>query len=349
MPPRHSNGAYPLQYTRFKGDQVANFSSLKDAADAYPKSLTDTEQLGFWQKPYDWSEGHVNFLDNMYQLLNAIQAMRLKPAATIIEVGSGAGWTTEVLAALGYKVICLEPAEVMLNAARQRVADFLKLRRMPHLISNVSYHCMTLEEADFLEDECADAMLFFESFHHIIDEHKSVRDAWRILKSDGCLCILGDSNWHPGNEEQERFWLEEMERFGTLESPFTHQYLEYVLGSNGFTQVTRHHAVNAFIPVGDDNRPVRSFVKRLDAYYLNLYTARKAPAANENLTVARPIPIKEEASPLPQTPVYDAPLATTLEAGPLRRLARSLYHRLPILQPFMRWAAYVTGLRKSRQ
>jgi len=196
-----------VQHTRFKVDQAASFASL-DAADAYPRSLTEGEQLGFWYKPYDWSEGHVNFLDNMYQLLNAIETMRLKPQATIMEVGSGEGWTTEILATLGYKVICLEPAEVMLNAARQRVADALRLRRMPHLIHNVSYHTKTLEEADFLADYCADGMLFFESFNHIIDENKSVGEAFRLLKPTDCPCILGVSNWQPGNREQERFWLE---------------------------------------------------------------------------------------------------------------------------------------------
>ncbi len=343
-----------MQHTRFKGEQAANFVSLKEAADAYPKSLTEEEQLGFWQKPYDWSEGHVNFLDNMYQLLNAIQAMQLKPAATIIEVGSGAGWTTEVLAALGYKVICLEPAEVMLNAARQRVADFLRLRRMPHLISNVSYHTKTLEEADFLADHCADGMLFFESFHHVIDEHKAVREAFRLLKPTGCLCILGDSNWHPGNQEQERFWLEEMQRFGTLESPFTHGYLEHVLRSNGFQDVQRYHAINTFVPVEEERRPAHNFVVRLNAAYLNLFIARK-PARQKPVPAdipvapeaAEPPALSEGAAVMPAVPVPPQPQTNEPRPKPsaVMSLALALYQGVPLLRPVLRGLSRLSGIR----
>lgn len=332
-----------MQHTRFKGDQAASFASLKDAADAYPRSLTEGEQLGFWQKPYDWSEGHINYLDNMYQLLNAIQAMGLKPAATIIEVGSGAGWTTEILAALGYKVICLEPAEVMLNAARQRVADSLHLRRMPHLISNVSYHTKTLEEAAFLADNCADGMLFFESFHHIIDETKSVKEAFRLLKPTGCLCILGDSNWHPGNEEQERFWLEEMERFGTLESPFTHQYLEQVLRDNGFQDVQRYHAINSFIPVEEEGRPARDFVVRLNAAYLNLFIARKERRVVE---VPALLPAMTQVPTTEPTPAMPPPIAETLpQPSPVMALALAIYRQVPALRPVLKAVSRILGVR----
>lgn len=332
-----------MQHTRFKGDQAASFASLKDAADAYPRSLTEGEQLGFWQKPYDWSEGHVNFLDNMYQLLNAIQAMQLKPKATIIEVGSGAGWTTEILAALGYKVICLEPAEVMLNAARQRVADSLRLRRMLNLIENVSYHTKTLEEADFLTDHCADGMLFFESFHHIIDENKSVKEAFRLLKPTGCLCILGDSNWQPGNEQQERFWLEEMERFGTLESPFTHQYLEHVLRTNGFEDVQRYHAINAFIPVEEEARPASEFVHRMNAAYLNLFIARKEPRV---AAMPAPQPAAEVLAPEPPPAMPPPPPAEVApEPSPLMQFALAIYQRVPALRPVLKWVSRLSGIR----
>lgn len=351
-------------HTRFKGDQADNFSALKQAADDYPKSLSEDEAVGFWHKPLDWAEGHPNFLVNMYQLMNAIQLMQLKPKSTIVEVGSGTGWTTETLAGLGYKVVCLEPAERMIEVARQRVPDFLSLRRMGHLASNVTYHAATLEEADFLADGTADALLFFESFHHIIDEHKALDEAWRILRPGGFICILGDSNWIPGNQEQESFWQEEMQRFGTLESPFTHGYLTEVLKAHGFEDIGRHHGVNGFIPVEREHEPVRQFVGHLDATYLNLFTARKGarggddlvslaePAASpEPLPVAEPPPVQEPSPVQEPPPVQElSPVEAAAQPGhvpsvpneaPLPLRLR-IYEAVPALQPLLRWAWQMT-------
>lgn len=259
--------------TRFKGNTSQDFGQYRDTADSYPRLLAEDEKLGFTQKPFDWNSGHPAFLYNMYQLLNGIQAMELEPGATIIEVGSGAGWATELLACLKYRVICVEPSDVMIEAAKKRVANFIESHAMPELANSVEYHCATIEEL-YLGENTADAVLFFESFHHIIDERLALEKVVDFLKPDGVLCILGDSNWIPGYREQEEFWEEEMRRFGTLESPFTHTYLTELLKYHGFGSVTRHHSVNGLIPVGDENRPVIEFAGPLNASYVNLFTAR---------------------------------------------------------------------------
>jgi SAM-dependent methyltransferase len=260
--------------TRFQPNSHLDFEALKGAADAYPRQLTDVEKLGFVQKPLDWHKGHPNYLNNMFQLLNGIQAMGLEAGSTIVEVGSGAGWATEILAGLKYRVVCLEPAWIMLEAAKQRVDKFLEAHAMSELTSNIGYHCVTLEEFE-LPPQSADAVLFFESFHHVIDEHSSVRQVARVLRPGGVLCILGDSNWIPGLKAQEDFWVAEMERFGTLESPFTHAYLTELLSTYGFVDIRRHHGVNALVPVERENEPARNFAGNLDAKYVNLFTARR--------------------------------------------------------------------------
>lgn len=318
---------------RFMGQQAAAFTRLKDAADAYPRSLTPDEEVGFWQKPLDWAEGHPNFLNNMYQLLNGLQAMRLKRGATIVEVGSGTGWTTELLAGLGYRVVCLEPAERMVAIARERVSAFLTLRRMAHLTDQVSFHVATLEEAGFLAGASADALLFFESFHHIIDERRALEEAARILKTDGVLCILGDANWIPGNREQEAFWEEEMQRFGTLESPFTHAYLTEILKAHGFAHVRRHHGVNGFIPVERENEAAKAFAGHLNAAYMNLFLARKGepPAVAADRKRAGLSGVRDLASQ---------------QDGP-RSLKRQIYEAVPSLQPLLRQAwRLLGGLRR---
>ncbi|MFH5924324.1 class I SAM-dependent methyltransferase [Roseomonas xinghualingensis] len=204
---------------------------------------------------------------------NGIAAMDLDPGSTIVEVRSGAGWLTEILAGLHYQVECIEPAETMIAAAKERVAGFLAAHAMGGLLPRVRWHCTTLEESE-LPNGSADAMLFFESFHHIIDEHTALKNAHRIMKPGAVLCILGDANWNPGHQGQESFWQEEMDRFGTLESPFTHGYLEHALMKNGFVRFQRYHSVNGLVPIERGTDPVRGFAQ-LDAETVNLITARR--------------------------------------------------------------------------
>tara|TARA_R110002020_G_scaffold367683_3_gene579581 strand:+ start:40032 stop:41048 length:1017 start_codon:yes stop_codon:yes gene_type:complete len=293
---------------RFKGSAVGDFALYRETAHSYPRLLSDTEKLGFRQKPFDWSKGHPNFLGNMYQLLNGIDAMKLEPGATIVEVGSGAGWATEVLASLKYKVICIEPSDIMLETAKRRVTDFLRSHEMPELIGSVKYICNTFEEEN-LEENSADAVLFFESFHHIIDEEVAVAQIRNVLKPDGVLCILGDSNWIPGFREQEEFWEDEMRRYGTLESPFTHEYLIALLEHYQFYSVSRYHGVNAMIPVDQEEEPVGKFAGNLDARYVNLFTARNGKDRNfPERTISAP-------AQMPASPPTEIPSAPTTDAS----------------------------------
>jgi SAM-dependent methyltransferase len=314
--------------TRFIRESAGRFEEFKQSAKAYADQLTPDQSLGFWQKPLDHNPGHPSFFAAMYQLFNGIQAMNLAPGSTIIEVGAGAGWATEWLAGLNYRVICVEPSAAMVDVAKQRVRNFLDVRKLSPLYANVSWICTTIEEAN-LDDEIADAVLFFESFHHVIDEHRTLASTHRILRSGGAICILGDSNWIPGNRDQEGFWGEEMDTFGTLESPFTHAYLEHVLRHHGFSQITRNHALNLLIPVDRDQEPVRNFVG-LDASFYNLFTAKKSGVSLKPKTVSLDYAVPKRSG-----------IEQICEFIPesVRPAVRGSWHKLrPVVSRLLRWS-----------
>ena len=67
-------------------------------------------------KPYS-RDSLLEFSNLMYDVMNLLGVMRVPPKGRILEVGSGAGWLTEILAGLGYEIYALEPSAEMIDAA----------------------------------------------------------------------------------------------------------------------------------------------------------------------------------------------------------------------------------------
>jgi SAM-dependent methyltransferase len=283
--------------TRFKAHPDQTFDGFKAAAEAYASNQSAEQRRGFIEKPLDWSPGHPTYFLAMHQLLNALKAMDLQPADHILEVGSGAGWATEIMASLGYHIHCVEPSADLAEIAKTRVASILRHFDIERWAYRTSWRIAAIEEAE-LEIESADAALYFESLHHVVDEHAALRSTWRALRPGGRLVIVGDANWMPGNLAQEAALREEMAAFGTLESPYTHAYLEHLLGDCGFVDVRRHHSVNGLVPVERENQRVRDFAE-LDADHVNLITARKPGAAVAGAEPPSAIEVPGELEPPP--------------------------------------------------
>ena len=260
--------------TRYRANAAAEFKQFKRAAGDYARNLARSERKGLREKPLDWSPGHSGYFTAMYQLLGALRALQLQPGARIIEVGSGAGWATEVLASLAYRVTCIEPSREMARVARWRVRRQLSHYGMAKARANIEWIISTLEEAK-LPIGAAHAVLFFESFHHVIDERRALARTYAALAPGGYIAILGDANWIPGNLEQETAWDAEMAAYGTLESPFTADYLMWLLAEHGFQDIHRHHVVGGLAAVEREAEPIRTQAL-LDATFNNIVIARKS-------------------------------------------------------------------------
>jgi len=306
--------------TRFKPDAIETYAQFKDAAVNYVASLAVDDRRGLREKPLDWRPGHPSYFTAIYQLLTALQLMKLPVGSHIVEVGSGAGWATEIMASLCYKLDCIEPAAEMIAVAKERVHAHLAHHGVERLADNVAYHCATIEECE-LAAQSADAVIYFESFHHVVDEHRAVKSTFEALRPGGWLVILGDANWIPGNSEQEASWRAEMEQYGTLESPFTADYLVWLLGQHGFVDVTRHHLVASLVPTEREREPVQNFAL-LDAHWVNLVTARR-PTDEPIVTPAKIAeePVTKNEAPADQQVVPPPRGARARVAFILRRLA----------------------------
>lgn len=256
---------------RFLSDSRERFDEFLRAAREYVGKKPPAERAWLYRKPFDAEPGNETFYTQMYQVLNLLRAMRIRPRGRVLEVGSGPGWVSEILMLLGFGVDGLEPSEEMIAIAEERLArarDHFRLQHPPR----VRFHAQTLEECT-LPDESFDAVLFHESLHHVIDEHRGLEQTFRLLTPGGVLGV-SEWAWTPGDRRLEEDLEEEMRRFGTLENPYTQEYLDELLRRVGFVDLQRYHAINGFFPARDGERTLGDLAEAKASVTNNL-TARK--------------------------------------------------------------------------
>lgn len=259
------------QYRRYLSDRLGTAEDYLSAARSYVSNKNEEEYAWLHSKPYERNPGNKAFYTEIYQVVNLLQAMDIPYRGKILEVGSGPGWVTEILVALGFEVHGLEPSEEMIDVAKtrlKRAIDHWQIKNPPHF----EFFCQTLEDCTLADDDY-DAILFHAALHHIIDEKAGIGQCYRLLKPGGILGI-SESAWEPGNRSMEAELDEEMARFGTLENPYTCEYLDYLLTNSGFEDIQRYHSINGLIPEKFGSRTIES-MSNAPAWSSNNVTAIK--------------------------------------------------------------------------
>lgn len=235
--------ALSMEHRRFLSDNPVAYKNAIDAAQSYVSKLEPGDIGWLHSKPFDPTPGNPQFFRLMFDLMNILQAMRIPVRGRILEVGSGPGWITEILLMLGFSVDALEPSSDLIKIAQERCASLYPHYR--HVGEpTVRFHQSTLESIEF-EDESFDAILFFDVLHHVVDENIAFQKSFRFLRHGGCLGVV-EGAWHPDFKELEAALIAEMAKFGTLENPFSVQYLDHLLESNGFIDIERYVGINGF-------------------------------------------------------------------------------------------------------
>jgi ubiquinone/menaquinone biosynthesis C-methylase UbiE len=123
----------------------------------------------------------------------AIEQGNLQPGSRVVEVGSGTGKLTELLAARGLVIDAVDPGPNMIEVAQQRVGETDRVR----------FHLGRFEELP-LDDGAFDAVFSATAFHWIEPEI-GWRKVARHLKPGGLLALLT----HIGVRDPERAEAEE--------------------------------------------------------------------------------------------------------------------------------------------
>src|SRR5215207_9427128 len=222
----------------------------KRAAVEYPRRITPERLHHLRTKPF-YNLAHkperyagdgidADTFRHFCDFANVAQALALPADRRILAVGCGSGWLSEYLARLGYDVTGLDISPDLIEVARERVervpygADHETPLRCRFLVHDV--------EVAPLEQQF-DAVVCYDSLHHFEDERAVLKNLAAMTKYGGSLFILEGDRPEEGSENEEEL-LEVMRNFGTLESPFSRDYLRVLLDSCGFAVVGDYVSVN---------------------------------------------------------------------------------------------------------
>jgi SAM-dependent methyltransferase len=171
----------------------------------------------------------------LHTFAHIVQLMQLGLRAQVLDVGCGPGWLSEFLARCGYWVTGVDISSDMVEIARQRV-DAIPGPVGEGLEPLAEFHAMPVREMPWTNR--FDGAVLYDTMHHFDDELETLVLIQRTLVPGGQIYIH-EGVRPPVGSEAEQNLIEEMERFGTLESPFDPEYLVEVVERAGFTNVRR--------------------------------------------------------------------------------------------------------------
>jgi glycosyltransferase involved in cell wall biosynthesis/SAM-dependent methyltransferase len=185
-------------------------------------------------------ETHRHFSD----FANMAVALALPAGARMLDVGCGSGWLSEYFARLGYDVTGIDISDDLIGMARERVAS------VPYHLdheSAISCRFIThdIETAPLAKELGAkfDAIICYDSLHHLLDERAVFRHLAAMLDVGGLLFILEGHKPAAGSATEDELSAV-MREYGTLESPFSTDYLRRLLDQHGFAVVGDYVSVN---------------------------------------------------------------------------------------------------------
>jgi SAM-dependent methyltransferase len=181
---------------------------------------------------------------------HVVELMQLGLRAQILDVGCGPGWLSEFFARCGYWVTGVDISPDMVEIARTRVAAI----RAPvgeGLEPLAEFHAMPVQEMPWTSR--FDGAVLYDTMHHFDGELETLEVIRRTLVPGGQIYIH-EGVRPPAGSEAERNLIEEMERFGTLESPFDPEYLVEVVERAGFTNVRQLVEVDELVDLAPPTR-----------------------------------------------------------------------------------------------
>ena len=190
---------------------------------------------------------HAEFRTLVLNFVNVLSLLKLGGGKRILDVGCGSGWLTHYLIKLGYDAVGIDISPDMIEIARKRLSsaeqDGFNSRnvRETFIVHNI-------EEAAFISDRPFDAIIFESSFHHFFNPIMALNNLSDTLVKDGLVVLIEGEN-RKGKLKEE--YVEIMNRYRTIERPYSRFELEQIMTIAGFTCFEFFASINGWYSPND--------------------------------------------------------------------------------------------------
>lgn len=193
----------------------------------------------------------------------------------VLDTGCGYAWTTEWLMKSGFEPIGIDITRAYLDVGRQRTGAIA-----PHLVRGDTENLP-------IRNSSMDAVVGYDSFHHIPDRPSAMRQFDRVLADGGHIILAEPNGAHEAHEVSQAV----MEKYGILERGMELQDVRQYVEGTGFC------TVDQVIPIHFTHRErwkslSNEFVDKRNWSAANLFVIHRTPVPPKSLfakfsTVAR--------------------------------------------------------------
>ncbi|NBC48336.1 MAG: methyltransferase domain-containing protein [Gammaproteobacteria bacterium] len=195
-------------------------------------------------KPYFGGPDFSVFFDEMYGFLNMTQRLALPTRSRVLDIACGPGWTSHFLAKLGHEVLGVDISEEMIALARRRIAEE-PYRVFADQPLSAEFRVHDMEQGPIEGAQGYDAALFESALHHFYDPISALCHVAEGLSPEGVICIW-EGTAPPMDSPTFREIYGVMERYQTLERPYSRDQIRTLLELTGFAHYEFFAQVNGF-------------------------------------------------------------------------------------------------------
>ncbi len=198
MPPALAASALAFRPSSVANDTGAHY---KSAEMSIKEKVKDPDFFGpGYSSPFNpWNPEFTLYLVALFGMVQRVLELRKDEA--VLDSGCGYAWTTEWFHRAGIAVVGVDITRTYLDIALERLGN-----ARPHLVIGDVEH-LPLRNGSF------DAVLAYESFHHLPDRQRAMAGYDRVLKPGGRVVLAEPGGAH----EHAEVSVDVMQKYGILE------------------------------------------------------------------------------------------------------------------------------------